>query len=267
MSRESWARSVSGVTVVIDALLCWLQSEDALYSDPGRLTPQSASFQASWKGTDVPHRLCERPLPAVARRHGPCRGSRLSVLRRRLRGLRGEGRAHGRRAPAHGAARALASANCASPCRCRRRRSASSCARPSARNRVSNGIVYLQITRGVARRDHAFPPAGHGAGVVVTARSLDGAGNEAMADKGIAVVTVPDNRWAPRRHQVDLAAAQRAGQAGGARAGRARGLVRGPGRARDRRLLQQCLDRDRRREGGHPRRRHARSCAASPATC
>src|SRR6266542_3314149 len=28
------------------------------------------------------------------------------------------------------------------------------------RNRVRDGIVYLQITRGVARRDHAFPPAG-----------------------------------------------------------------------------------------------------------
>ena len=26
-----------------------------------------------------------------------------------------------------------------------------------ARNRVSYGVVYLQITRGVARRDHAFP--------------------------------------------------------------------------------------------------------------
>ena len=28
------------------------------------------------------------------------------------------------------------------------------------RNRVRWGIVYLQITRGVSRRDHAFPPAG-----------------------------------------------------------------------------------------------------------
>ncbi len=27
------------------------------------------------------------------------------------------------------------------------------------RNRVRNGIVYLQVTRGVARRDHAFPSA------------------------------------------------------------------------------------------------------------
>jgi D-alanine transaminase len=63
------------------------------------------------------------------------------------------------------------------------------------RNRVRNGIVYLQVTRGVARRDHAFPPAGTAPSVVVTARSLDTAGNEAMAEKGVAVVTVADNRW------------------------------------------------------------------------
>jgi len=63
------------------------------------------------------------------------------------------------------------------------------------RNRVCDGIVYLQISRGVARRDHAFPPSGTAPAVVVTARSLDRAGNEAMAEKGIAVITVPDNRW------------------------------------------------------------------------
>ena len=28
------------------------------------------------------------------------------------------------------------------------------------RNRVRDGIVYVQMTRGVARRDHAFPPPG-----------------------------------------------------------------------------------------------------------
>ena len=65
-----------------------------------------------------------------------------------------------------------------------------------ARNRVNYGIVYLQITRGVARRDHAFPPAGTVPSIVVTARSLDAASGEAMAGKGVAVVTVPDNRWA-----------------------------------------------------------------------
>ena len=63
-------------------------------------------------------------------------------------------------------------------------------------NRVHDGIVYLQITRGVARRDHAFPPPGTTPSLVVTARSLDMQGNEKRAQQGIAVVTVPDTRWA-----------------------------------------------------------------------
>jgi D-alanine transaminase len=64
-----------------------------------------------------------------------------------------------------------------------------------ARNRISYGIVYLQITRGVARRDHAFPAPHVQPSVVVTARSLNMARNEALAAAGIAVVSVPDNRW------------------------------------------------------------------------
>ncbi len=60
---------------------------------------------------------------------------------------------------------------------------------------MHDGIVYLQITRGVARRDHAFPPAGTRPSIVVTARNLDVAGNERTAAEGIAVITVPDNRW------------------------------------------------------------------------
>src|SRR3954463_8590649 len=63
------------------------------------------------------------------------------------------------------------------------------------RNRVRNGIVYLQVTRGVARRDHAFPPLGTAPGVVVTARNIDALGNEKIAAAGIAVITVPDDRW------------------------------------------------------------------------
>ena len=63
------------------------------------------------------------------------------------------------------------------------------------RNRVHNGIIYLQITRGVARRDHGFPPPGTHPSVVVTARSIDFAGNERTAAEGLAVITVPDNRW------------------------------------------------------------------------
>ena len=64
-----------------------------------------------------------------------------------------------------------------------------------AKNRIGYGIVYLQITRGVARRDHAFPPPEVPPSVVVTARFLNRARNEALAAKGIAVVSVPDNRW------------------------------------------------------------------------
>lgn len=63
------------------------------------------------------------------------------------------------------------------------------------RNRVSYGIVYLQVTRGVARRDHAFPQHPVRPSVVVTARPLNLAKNEATAAKGIAVITVPENRW------------------------------------------------------------------------
>src|SRR3984893_13376493 len=63
------------------------------------------------------------------------------------------------------------------------------------RNRLRDGIIYLQITRGVARRDHGFPPPGTHPSVVVTARSIDFAGNERTAAEGIAVITVPDNRW------------------------------------------------------------------------
>jgi D-alanine transaminase len=64
------------------------------------------------------------------------------------------------------------------------------------RNRVRDGIVYVQMTRGVARRDFAFPPPGTAPSLVVTARSLDSAGNETKARQGIAVVTVPESRWA-----------------------------------------------------------------------
>ncbi len=63
------------------------------------------------------------------------------------------------------------------------------------RNRVRHGIVYLQITRGVARRDHAFPPVETPPAIVVTAKSLNPARNERIAAVGMAVITVPDNRW------------------------------------------------------------------------
>ena len=64
------------------------------------------------------------------------------------------------------------------------------------RNRVRDGLVYLQITRGVARRDHAFPPAGTPVSVIVTAKPVNFAALEAKAARGVAVITRPDERWA-----------------------------------------------------------------------
>lgn len=64
------------------------------------------------------------------------------------------------------------------------------------RNRVTDGLVYVQVTRGVARRDHGFPVPAVEPSVVVTARPLDRAKIEASAEAGIAVVTVPETRWA-----------------------------------------------------------------------
>ncbi len=63
------------------------------------------------------------------------------------------------------------------------------------RNRVQNGIVYLQVSRGVAPRNHAFPLTPVKPGIVGTARSIDMTLGAKRADEGIAVITVPDNRW------------------------------------------------------------------------
>ncbi|MEM7300253.1 MAG: D-amino-acid transaminase [Pseudomonadota bacterium] len=63
------------------------------------------------------------------------------------------------------------------------------------RNRVVDGLVYIQISRGVWRRDHPFPPPFVRPALVVTARSSDREAADAMARNGVSVITVPENRW------------------------------------------------------------------------
>jgi D-alanine transaminase len=63
------------------------------------------------------------------------------------------------------------------------------------RNRVENGLVYIQVTRGVARREHVFPSPDTPPALVITARRTSPAANEAKAEKGVRVITVPENRW------------------------------------------------------------------------
>ena len=61
------------------------------------------------------------------------------------------------------------------------------------RNAVRDGIVYLQITRGIAPRDHAFPKSVNPV-LVVTSRRKRRV-DPRIADDGIAVITIPDIRW------------------------------------------------------------------------
>jgi D-alanine transaminase len=63
------------------------------------------------------------------------------------------------------------------------------------RNRVRDGIVYLQVTRGAAPRDFPFPASSTPPTIVVTARANDPRKIEALAEQGIAVITLPDIRW------------------------------------------------------------------------
>jgi D-alanine transaminase len=62
------------------------------------------------------------------------------------------------------------------------------------RNRVCDGIIYIQMTRGVAPRDHAFPRYAR-TQVVMTARRSKPANPKILAE-GAQVITLPDLRWA-----------------------------------------------------------------------
>ena len=64
------------------------------------------------------------------------------------------------------------------------------------RNRLRDGLVYMQISRGQARRDHGFPAASVEPTLVITARGLDMRKYDEMALKGVAVSFVPEARWA-----------------------------------------------------------------------
>lgn len=63
------------------------------------------------------------------------------------------------------------------------------------RNRIRDGLVYLQVSRGVAPRDHAFPAEPVPPAMVVTVKRTDPAAAEARAAAGVGVITTPENRW------------------------------------------------------------------------
>jgi len=63
------------------------------------------------------------------------------------------------------------------------------------RNRIGDGSLYLQISRGKARRDHPFPPPGTRPTVVAIARPADYGVMDERAEAGVGVLTQPDIRW------------------------------------------------------------------------
>jgi D-alanine transaminase len=64
------------------------------------------------------------------------------------------------------------------------------------RNRITDGLIYLQVTRGAARRDHAIPQMEQPATLILTARETDSVSFEQRRKAGIRVTTQPDERWA-----------------------------------------------------------------------
>jgi D-alanine transaminase len=65
----------------------------------------------------------------------------------------------------------------------------------ASRNRIENGLIYMQVTRGVATRNHAFPATGTPPSLVVTARRV-GPYPANVDAWTTSVVSHPDERWA-----------------------------------------------------------------------
>lgn len=64
------------------------------------------------------------------------------------------------------------------------------------RNEIRDGLLYIQVTRGVAPREHRFPQHVKPA-LVMTTKHIDFAGQAKFTD-GVKVITIPDQRWARR---------------------------------------------------------------------
>ncbi len=62
-------------------------------------------------------------------------------------------------------------------------------------NKIFNGYVYIQITRGVAERKHEFPDKYHPSTIIFTKHLKI---NKEIYEKGVKIITIPDIRWLRR---------------------------------------------------------------------
>lgn len=65
-----------------------------------------------------------------------------------------------------------------------------------ARNDLTEGLIYMQITRGVAERDFAYPEDAKQTMVAFT--QVKDLADSAQARTGIKIITIPDIRWQRR---------------------------------------------------------------------
>ena len=66
-------------------------------------------------------------------------------------------------------------------------------------NEIDEGLIYLQVTRGAADRDFAFPdPDDVASTLVLFTQSKPGLADSAQARKGNKVISIPDIRWGRR---------------------------------------------------------------------
>jgi D-alanine transaminase len=63
------------------------------------------------------------------------------------------------------------------------------------KNKIQSGLVYIQISRGVAPRSHPFPPKDTKPSIVITTKSIDLISEIQKKSQGIKIITVPDLRW------------------------------------------------------------------------
>lgn len=89
-----------------------------------------------------------------------------------------------------------------------------------ARNRIANGLLYIQVTRGALRRDHVPPADPPKPTLIMTMRATDMVGLAQRLKQGIGVSTQPDIRWGRRDIKTvqllpNLLAKQAAKKAGG----------------------------------------------------
>jgi D-alanine transaminase len=64
------------------------------------------------------------------------------------------------------------------------------------KNRIHSGIIYCQVTRGQAKRDHGFPDPATTPTLVVTAKRVAPGFLDERRRNGVGVVFRPDTRWA-----------------------------------------------------------------------